>query len=156
MGVRNGAAGADNAYRLADGRDYSYAELIGAFAGTVIAATGADGHRVVSGGKGDDAIVESSGHATLSGGKGDDTLTGSGGHNTYLYGRGDGSDTIVESRTLNDASGTPAPNRLRFGAGIAASDVRVAMVDGRLVLQVGADPADSITIVASDSNAAGG
>ena len=61
------------------------------------------------------------GNDRLEGGEGDDTLDGGMGNDVYLFVRGDGSD-VIEEAALSD----PAKlNVLRFGIGIAASDIVV-------------------------------
>ncbi|WP_245951812.1 putative Ig domain-containing protein, partial [Paracidovorax anthurii] len=68
------------------------------------------------GGAGDDMLSGLGGNDVLSGGAGFDTLAGGAGDDVYLVGRGDGRDVITE------AGGS---DTLRFGAGIAAADVRL-------------------------------
>ncbi|MGD6416342.1 calcium-binding protein, partial [Xanthomonas citri pv. citri] len=68
------------------------------------------------GGAGDDVLSGRGGNDVLSGGAGFDTLAGGAGDDAYLVGRGDGRDVITE------AGGS---DTLRFGADIAAADVRL-------------------------------
>jgi Ca2+-binding RTX toxin-like protein len=76
---------------------------------------GAGGADLLDGGDGDDLIV---------GGRGDDVLYGGAGDDTYLFELGDGWDEI------EDLEGA---NRIRFGAGVLAEDVR-AQLDGGTLL----------------------
>ena len=64
---------------------------------------------------------------TLTGGAGDDRLLGGTGDDRYVYARGDGSDTII------DAQGQ---NRLVFGAGITAEDLRFSLQGKDLVIRI--------------------
>jgi Ca2+-binding RTX toxin-like protein len=85
----------------------------------------------LSGGAGNDEIVSlhrydsdvfAGTHDTFNGGAGSDTLRGGIGDDTYIYNLGDGSDRILEaaSSVTNDTE----VNRLVFGNGIAAADLR--------------------------------
>ena len=71
-------------------------------------------------------LSASGGGSTFRGGRGDDTLVGAGGGNLYLYERGDGIDHIHDTGGHTLPDGTPAPNRVRFGEGIRAQDLRLA------------------------------
>ena len=63
-----------------------------------------------------------------------DTFTAAGGNNTYLYRRGEGTDRIADTSAKVGPGGTPAPNTLKFGPGIAtALDGRVIRVRGEYV-----------------------
>jgi Ca2+-binding RTX toxin-like protein len=66
----------------------------------------------------------------LEGGVGNDTLYGGAGDDTFVFNLGDGQDTIQ----ADDASGF---DRLRFGAGIAASDLTLIKTGNDLVVEVG-------------------
>jgi Ca2+-binding RTX toxin-like protein len=93
---------------------------------TADALSGLGGNDSISGGEGDDRLAGGAGNDTLSGnegadtlggGAGDDFLSGDAGDDVFEYDRGDGIDRIA------DSSGADV---LRFGAGIAPADVRVA------------------------------
>jgi len=75
--------------------------------GTVLADT-------LNGGAGDDEINGGQANDTLTGGTGNDFLNGGSGDDTYIFSRGDGSDTIYDDN---------GSDTLRFGAGIAPSDL---------------------------------
>ncbi|MCA0012085.1 putative Ig domain-containing protein [Mesorhizobium sp. B292B1B] len=62
---------------------------------------------------------------TIYGGAGDDLLDGAGGADTYVFGYGDGNDTISESSDSIWVS--TDQDRIRFGAGIDATDVAIAV-----------------------------
>ena len=81
---------------------------------------------------------------TFAGGTGTDRIMGGHSTDTYLFNRGDGADTIVEYGTSDRT------DKIVFGAGIAAADIKVSRSGTNLVLTV-TDPAnpgatDSITI----------
>lgn len=76
-----------------------------------VTETGGAGADVLDGGVGDDVLEGAGGSDTLSGGKGSDT---------YIFNLGDGSDVIVEAGYDTDI------DVIEFGAGILASNVRVA------------------------------
>ena len=94
------------------------------------------------GNAGDDYIVGAAANDTLSGGPGDDILDGGAGGDLYLFSAGDGHDTIADSGT------SPSDiNLLRFGEGIAASDLSVFQTYDDILLNVGPeDSGDSVTI----------
>ncbi|WP_244651328.1 tandem-95 repeat protein [Rhizobium sp. CFBP 8762] len=81
----------------------------------------------IEGRGGNDLIRGAAGDDTLSGGSGNDRLEGGSGNDTYIFGRGDGQDTI------SDVSGI---NMLRFGVGIAASNIRVVGGAANMVLEI--------------------
>ncbi|MGQ5353137.1 calcium-binding protein, partial [Xanthomonas arboricola pv. corylina] len=66
------------------------------------------------------------------GGTGNDTLNGSWYSDTYLFNKGDGHDTVVETSSYSGAV-----DRVVFGEGIAASDVRVLRQGADVVLDLG-------------------
>jgi len=141
--IKDGLAGSIGHYRFANGETLSYSELIGRLVDTPMGAA-SGGRSFWFGGSLDDYLVATDGHTTFSGGRGDDTLIGYGGRNTYLYSRGDGTDRIIDTSTKTDADGTALPNTLRFGAGITADDIRLAI--GSLKILVGSNPDDAIHI----------
>ncbi len=80
------------------------------------------------GGGGDDLIATGDGDDRLYGGAGGDDLLGGFGDDTYYYALGDGNDVI------EDDSGS---DEIRFGLGILASNVVVALNDAGIMLTVG-------------------
>ncbi|MBB4595389.1 calcium-binding protein, partial [Xanthomonas arboricola] len=104
---------------------------------------GGDGNDTLSGGTGTDRLEGGAGDDVLSvnsqsrdsvliGGTGNDTLNGSWYSDTYLFNKGDGHDTVVETSTYSGAV-----DRIVFGEGIAASDVRVLRQGSDVVLDLG-------------------
>ncbi|MCS6319864.1 MAG: hypothetical protein H8K05_19270 [Nitrospira sp.] len=67
----------------------------------------------------------------LTGGTGDDRLEGGAGDDTYVFHLGDGVDTI------SDISRVAEGNRIRFGDGIALTDLTFIQDQQRLTIQVG-------------------
>ncbi|WP_161555673.1 calcium-binding protein [Mangrovicoccus ximenensis] len=91
---------------------------------------------------GNDRIETGAGDDILTGGTGNDLLLGHGGGDTNFFAPGDGQDTIED---VSENSGT-APDRLRFGAGIAPEDIRALSVGpADLVLGV-AGSEDRVTL----------
>jgi Ca2+-binding RTX toxin-like protein len=90
---------------------------------------GLAGNDVVNAGAGADSIV---------GGLGADTLTGGDGNDVYVFNRGDGRDTIYDSDSLD------AINTLRFGAGVADTDVLAVHIGYDMILKI-KNTADTIT-----------
>jgi Ca2+-binding RTX toxin-like protein len=70
---------------------------------------------------GDDVINGFHTADTLAGSAGNDTLRGGSGSDTYLFNIGDGADIVEES--LNDHPFLDGVDRIKFGAGIARTDV---------------------------------
>lgn len=87
---------------------------------------GDDGNDTLTGGGGNDVLHGDAGADTLSGGTGTDSLIGGAGADTYLFNPGDGEDTISDG----DLS------VIRFGAGIAASDIAFMRKGNDLILSV--------------------
>ena len=96
----------------------------------------------IAGGAGNDWLEGGRGADILDGGKGDDRLEGKTGSDIYYFQRGDGQDVIIDydefSRTNTD--------RLRFGPGIALSDLRFARVGPRDLVITLVGTTDRITI----------
>jgi len=92
----------------------------------------------IAGGAGDDTLSGGYGADTLNGGLGNDLLAGDADGDTYLYARGDGNDEIAEG---NSYAGDNVVDVLRFGAGIAASDISASRNSYDLVLAVAPDGA---------------
>lgn len=107
---------------FADGRELSFADIVTGLAATngddtidargtqPVSLAGLSGHDRLSGGDAADA---------LRGGTGDDVLAGRSGGDLYLFERGDGQDVIDDVESIDAA----AVDTLRFGAGIAASEI---------------------------------
>jgi len=89
---------------------------------------------------GNDYLSGDAGNNMLDGGAGNDTLQGRAGNDTYLFNRGGGQDTIYDSdSTIGNV------DTVRFGAGIAASDITFKRSGGDLVLSINGT-ADQLTI----------
>ena len=105
----------------------------------IISATGSTFERIVKGGTGDD-IINSKSYAS----------------DTYLFDIGDGHDTISEwgdsKRFLLDEKWLPQSlvdspgDVIQFGAGITQDDLSFICVDNNLVINIGINGTDSITI----------
>ncbi|MBC7437025.1 MAG: putative Ig domain-containing protein, partial [Bdellovibrionales bacterium] len=79
-----------------------------------------------SGNAQDNHIAGNAGNNVLTGGLGNDVLEGGAGNDTYVYNKGEGSKTLLNTDFLRDSANAglaQAIDTLRFGAGIAASDV---------------------------------
>ncbi|CAE6830517.1 Bifunctional hemolysin/adenylate cyclase [Xanthomonas arboricola pv. corylina] len=118
------------------------ADTIGGWNGNDVLLGGA-GNDTLSGGTGTDRLEGGAGDDVLSvnsqardsvfiGGTGNDTLNGSWYSDTYLFNKGDGHDTVVETSSYSGAV-----DRVVFGEGIAASDVRVLRQGADVVLDLG-------------------
>ncbi|KXB29240.1 hypothetical protein AT959_18835, partial [Dechloromonas denitrificans] len=111
------------------------------------------GDDVLDGGADDDLLYGGDGNDVLAGGVGTDFLQGGAGNDTYLYRIGDGTDHITDASI---ASGTPGGslslNTIKFGAGIAPSDIKLDFFLGKLKLVIGSDPNDAIYIDGFDPN----
>ncbi len=107
--------------QFADGTVWGAAVLNAApILGTALAETLAGGNvgETILGVGGNDFLFGHGGDDVLDGGAGDDLLDGGSGNDVYLFGRGSGHDHIQQySASIGDL------DRIRFGAGIAASDV---------------------------------
>ncbi|BCM25597.1 calcium-binding protein [Methyloradius palustris] len=90
--------------------------------------------QLISGLAGNDTIFGSLGQDTLEGNAGNDYLSGGGASDTYLFNLGDGQDTISNYDDL----ATTSIDTLKFGTGIAASDVTVGVSGDDLILSIGA------------------
>ncbi|MBK9021011.1 MAG: hypothetical protein IPL72_13880 [Sulfuritalea sp.] len=89
----------------------------------------------MSGYAGSDRLLGRGGDDTLIGGTGDDTLSGGSGSDVYMFGLGDGHDSIFDPEA-NDSPRSDDINVLRFGEGIASSDVRGTGNGSDLILTV--------------------
>ena len=95
---------------------------------------GGDGNDILNGGDGDDVLDGGEGMDILFGGSGNDVLQGGAGRDTYVVNLGEGVKTIDDLAAV-DESGNVVGNSLRFGAGIAQTDIRLGL--GSLLVQVG-------------------
>ena len=82
---------------------------------------------------GNDNLYGNDGNDILDGGVGNDYLSGGLGNDVYVFGLGDGQDTIDEGDFTAGNVDT-----IRFGAGIAASDITVSRSGGDLMLSINA------------------
>ena len=98
------------------------------------------GNDALAGGVGADTLRGGEGDDVLTGGAGDDILQGEGGSDIYVFNLGDGQDSISEG----DYSATTT-DMLRFGAGIAASDIAVSFSNSVLTLGI-AGTSDQVKI----------
>jgi Ca2+-binding RTX toxin-like protein len=144
--VVRGAGATNNRYQIDDGSIYTSDQLFGQFGIGVARGPDDNGAPQALGGGGDDIFSVPGGGTTASGGRGTDRITGSGGNNTYRYGLGDGHDTIIDTSAKTNAAGQSTPNRMVFGAGIAASDLRLLNASGQLTIQIGTNPNDRVTL----------
>lgn len=88
---------------------------------------GGEGADQLLGGTGNDQLQGGSGNDQLDGGRGNDTLSGGDGADVYFFDRGSGADVVTNSDA--DAAGTQ-PDTVKFGAGIATSDVTLIRRNG--------------------------
>jgi Ca2+-binding RTX toxin-like protein len=117
--------GNGDAYRIervefADGTVWGTADLPSQLSGLPIMGT-----------SGNDNLSGDAGNNTLDGGAGNDTLQGGAGDDTYLFNRDGGQDTISDSDST-----TGNVDTIRFGAGIAASDITFSRSSNDLVLGI--------------------
>ncbi|NHZ81452.1 hypothetical protein F2P44_19540 [Massilia sp. CCM 8695] len=94
---------------------------------------GGDGNDSLDGGAGDDLLFGGAGNDLLRAGSGNDYLFGGAGNDTYVFALGDGV-AIVDELAYNGGPG----NVLRFGAGIAAADLRVVTAGSEQHIYYGA------------------
>jgi Ca2+-binding RTX toxin-like protein len=86
---------------------------------------------------GDDFVSGADGNDVLDGGLGNDQLLGGAGDDVYVVGAG-GNDLIVDESGSMDI--------VRFTSSVAPSDIGLSESDSSLVMQVGADGSNTITI----------
>ncbi|TAN72687.1 MAG: hypothetical protein EPN14_10330 [Gallionella sp.] len=113
---------------------------------TVTGTAGADilggtaGSDVISGLGGDDTLTGLAGNDTLDGGAGNDALYGDEGDDVYLFGTGSGQDDV------GDYDAAPGNvDTVRMGAGVLASDVKVARTLDNVILSLNGG-ADRLTL----------
>ncbi len=135
-------------FRFKDGVELSYAEFIGR--GFDIAGTGENdalsGTNItdrIAGRDGDDTLSAGKGDDTLTGGPGNDRLEGGAGDDVYVFNLGDGIDTVMDVSTATEA------NRIRFGAGVALTDLEVSVHGDTVTIAVG-NGGDAINLVHDD------
>jgi Ca2+-binding RTX toxin-like protein/GH24 family phage-related lysozyme (muramidase) len=93
--------------------------------------SGLSGNDVINGLGGNDTLLGYAGNDTLDGGAGNDSLQGDTGNDTYLFNLGSGKDIIYD---IDATAGNV--DTLRFGTGIAASDIRFGRSGSDLTLSV--------------------
>lgn len=96
------------------------------------------GNDVLDGGAGNDTLYGQAGSDKLNGGIGNDVLQGNGGDDVYLINLGGGQDTIYEE-------GDSAGDVLRFGTGIASTDI-IAYKSGSNLILSHINGLDQVTI----------
>lgn len=100
-------------------------------------ATGSNDQDELRGGDGNDTLISTRGNDLLVGGRGNDTLSGNAA--LFVFSRGDGHDTIAQAAIGGTA-------RLRFDATVAQTEVHLSRVGNALVVDIGNDGADRVTI----------
>ncbi len=102
--------------------------------------TGDAGNDSLIGGMGNDSLHGGDGNDILNGGLGDDYLQGDEGADTYIFNAGDGQDTISDYQTL------AAADKIVFGAGITAANIKLSRDGNDLVISFTNSATDSIRI----------
>jgi Ca2+-binding RTX toxin-like protein len=92
---------------------------------------------------GNDAIEGTHYGDVIEGGKGNDTITGDGGGDTYIFNKGDGQDVISD---FIDNLWFDQADTLKFGTGIATTDIGLARGLGNDLVVTIAGGTDKITI----------
>ena len=90
-----------------------------------------NGDDVIDALAGNDIVSTGAGNDTLIGNLGDDTLSGGSGDDTYVFNLGDGVDTIIDTATPGEG------NRIVFGPGISAEDLKLSYTATTLIISVG-------------------
>jgi Ca2+-binding RTX toxin-like protein len=98
------------------------------------------GNDSLIGGLGSDSLYGGDGIDTLSGGSGDDYQQGNEGADTYVFNLSDGDDTIYNQQSAL------AADKLLFGAGITAANLKLTRQGNDLVISLTNSPNDSIRI----------
>ena len=106
------------------------------------------GFNLLQGGDGNDWIR---GHGTFVGGTGNDTLVASdtffeNSGDTYVFNLGDGADTLIEYGTADTDLHADSSDVVQFGPGILAADVSRSRAGDDLVLSIGVNGTDRLTI----------
>ncbi len=107
---------------------------------------GGNGNDVLNGGDGNDTLYGGRGNDIFSGGKGTNYMQGNHGDDTYLFFRGDGNTTIYNADVGSDGVLGSSTDILKFGEGIAATDVQIFRAYDHLLLQVSDDNNTTKTI----------
>ncbi|MBQ7943876.1 MAG: hypothetical protein IJ326_07430 [Lachnospiraceae bacterium] len=102
--------------------------------------SGTSQHDMFIGGAGDDTVNGNRGNDTIIGGIGNDTLIGGSGADKYVFESGDGTDIINNHDSANWAN-----DRVVFGEGVSAEDVKVYREDSHLVL-INETSGDKVTV----------
>ena len=109
-----------------------------------------EGQTDITGTRHRDTIIGTDGNETITGTTGGDHLQGGAGDDTYVYNPGDGAVTITDTASIGEG------NTLRFGAGIAVSDMvrslRFVAPDndnGMFIIRLGAN-GDEVRITGFD------
>ena len=97
------------------------------------AIRGRGGNDWLIGGAGNDVLDGGPGNDALEGGAGDDLLNAAEGDDLFIFRPGDGQDAI----NLYKPEGQPDVDTLRFGHGIAPSDLYMYRYAGSLVIRIG-------------------
>ena len=109
-------------------------------------------NNVLVGNAGANVLEGMAGGDTVAGGQGDDMLSGGSGNDTYFFNLGDGLDTIDDVVSLGEG------NRIRFGEGIARTDLMFAQDEAArtLTIQVGGSGTDRLLLRNFDPTNANG
>lgn len=119
------------AFEFADGSSYSLNELFPIpTQGDDVLITGAR-NDTIDALAGDDYVNTDGGNDTLTGNLGNDTLLGGSGNDTYIFNLGDGVDTIIDTAASGEG------NRIVFGPGITAADLKLSYLATTLIISVG-------------------
>lgn len=140
--IADGVAGTIANYDMGDGALMAPVDFIEATSNDVFNLTVRRDHASVAGGRDDDHLHVAGTGNTIAGGKGNDLIEVGGADNVVDYRAGDGVDTL---RSLA-ATGTA----IRFGAGIAQSDIRLRLEGGDLVIGIGAGAESAIRLAGFD------
>jgi Ca2+-binding RTX toxin-like protein len=125
-------------FRFADGLTISWKDVLS---------------EVTTGGAGNDSLWGELNPDRMDGGLGNDFLSGKGMHDTYIFNIGYGHDTLADDN--HDILGAgfisldTNPDVLKFGAGIAPSDIRFERSGKDLILVVGTN-GDKVTLAGQD------
>ena len=126
---------------FADGSVYAWQAFVGRTLSFPMSQTTSTAGVQLVGGRLDDTLTGSGGGSTFWGGAGNDTIVGNGGQNTYVFNRGDGHDSIIE---LSKAVPT---GTVKFGVGIAATDLRLSYAGSQLRIAVDDGTGDELSLL---------
>lgn len=153
------APSAITTYQFADGTTFTHADMVARgmgipatifTSGTITGVVEAGGSAVdnlqgtslndlLQGGAGRDTLAGLAGHDILWGGAERDLVAGGTGNDTYLYNLGDGLDEVIDEALLGEG------NLVKFGPGIAISDVQLMVNEGSIVVGFG-DPVQGVLL----------